>query len=155
MQDLEQSFDRYALGHRNPVNQAIHCVCVPLSMWSVIAALWAIPPIAPQWFQPGLWAIFAMLAAYGFYRRMSRPIGYAMAAAFIVAGAIAALLYAELGAQRLLALAIGLFTAGALGQAAGHALEGSPRSGLVDLTQCLIAPAWLMARLLRRFGIAY
>lgn len=155
MQNLQQRFERYAAGHRNPVNLALHRTCVPVIAWSVIAALWALPPVAPQWFRPGLWAVLAMLAAYGFYHRMSPRLGYAMAIAFIAGGAVASLLYATLGARRLFTLAVVLFIAGAIGAAVGRALEGRPGTGLVDVRQFLIAPAWLMARLLQRLGIRY
>ena len=35
-----------ARSHRNPVNKAIHWVCVPLITWSVLAALWVASPVA-------------------------------------------------------------------------------------------------------------
>ena len=63
MRSVHDWFASYSADHRNPTNRAIHWVCVPVIMWAVIAALWTIPPILPQWFQPGLWAVLAMFAA--------------------------------------------------------------------------------------------
>src|SRR6185437_12356366 len=99
-------------------------VCVPVIMWAVIAALWTVPPILPQWFKPGLWAVVAMFAAFLFYHRLSRNLGYAMAIVFIVSGAIAWALYGALGPRALLVLAAALFVAAWIGQFVGHAIEG-------------------------------
>lgn len=155
MRDIHQWFGSYAGDHQNRTNRAIHWVCVPAIMWAVIAALWTIPPILPQWFQPGLWAVVAMFAAFLFYHRLSRNLGYAMAIVFIVSGAIAWALYGALGWRNLLILAAVLFVAAWIGQFIGHAIEGRRPAFLSNIVQLLIGPAWLMGKLLRRFGIAY
>lgn len=155
MRDIHQWFGSYAGDHQNRTNRAIHWVCVPAIMWAVIAALWTIPPILPQWFQPGLWAVVAMFAAFLFYHRLSRNLSYAMAIVFIVSGAIAWALYGALGWRNLLILAAVLFVAAWIGQFIGHAIEGRRPAFLTNIVQLLIGPAWLMGKLLRRFGIAY
>ncbi len=155
MRDIHQWFGSYAADHRHPTNRAIHWVCVPLIMWTVIAALWTIPPPAPQWFKPGVWSVLAMLAAYLFYHRLSRNLAYAMGVAFVVSGAIAWALYGALGPHRLLVLAIVLFLLGWIGQFIGHAIEGHRPAFLTNVVQLLIGPAWLMGKLMRRLGIAY
>jgi uncharacterized membrane protein YGL010W len=38
-------FHRYSEFHRNGTNKAIHWVCVPLILWSVIGLLWVASPI--------------------------------------------------------------------------------------------------------------
>lgn len=155
MRDVHQWFGSYAEYHKNPTNRAIHWVCVPVIMWAIIAALWTIPPILPQWFNPGLWAIVAMLAAFLFYQRLSRNLSVAMAVAFIVSGAIAWALYGALGARGLLILAIVLFVLAWIGQFVGHAIEGKRPAFFTNVVQLLIGPAWLMGKLMRKLGIAY
>ena len=155
MRDIHQWFGSYAGDHRNRTNRAIHWVCVPTIMWAVIAALWTIPPILPQWFRPGLWAVVAMFAAFLFYHRLSRNLGYAMAVVFIVSGAIAWALYGALGPRALLILAAALFAAAWIGQFIGHAIEGRRPAFLANVVQLLIGPAWLMGKLMRKFGIVY
>ncbi|MGH8126596.1 MAG: DUF962 domain-containing protein [Rhodanobacteraceae bacterium] len=155
MRTVNDWFGSYADDHRNPTNRAIHWVCVPTIMWAVIAALWTIPPILPDWFKPGLWAVLAMVAAYGFYHRLSHNLAYAMAAAFAVSGAITWVLYGALGPRRLLILAIVLFVLAWIGQFVGHAIEGRRPAFLTNVVQLLIGPAWLMGKLMRRLGIAY
>lgn len=155
MRTVHEWFASYAADHQNATNRAIHWVCVPVITWTVIAALWTIPPILPQWFRPGLWAVVAMFASFLFYHRLSRKLAYAMALAFIVGGAIAWALYGALGARDLLILAGVLFVAAWIGQFVGHAIEGRRPAFLTNIVQLLIGPAWLMGKLLRRLGIAY
>ena len=40
---VEEWLDEYGESHKNPVNKAIHWVCVPLIMLSLIGLLWNIP----------------------------------------------------------------------------------------------------------------
>jgi uncharacterized membrane protein YGL010W len=155
MRDVHQWFGGYAEYHKNPTNRAIHWVCVPVIMWAVIAALWTIPPLAPQLLRPGLWAVIAMFLAFLFYQRLSRKLGYAMAVVFIVSGAIAWALYGALGPRGLLNLAIVLFIAAWIGQFVGHAIEGKSPAFFTNIVQLLIGPAWLMGKVLRRVGIGY
>jgi uncharacterized membrane protein YGL010W len=155
MRDIHQWFGSYAKDHQNATNRAIHWVCVPVITWAVIAALWTIPPIAPQWLKPGVWAVLAMFASFLFYHRLSRKLSYAMALAFIAGGAIAWALYGALGARALLILAGVLFVLAWIGQFIGHAIEGRRPAFLTNVVQLLIGPAWLMGKLMRRLGIAY
>lgn len=154
MRDIHQWFGSYAADHKNPINRAIHWVCVPTIMWAVIAALWTIPSVS-EWTQPGLWAVVAMFAAYLFYHRLSHNLSYAMAIAFVVSGAIAWALYGALGARGLLILAAVLFVLAWIGQFIGHAIEGHRPAFFDNIVQLLIGPAWLMGKLMRKMGIAY
>ncbi len=154
MRSIHDWFASYSADHQNPVNRAIHWVCVPVIMWAVIAALWTIPSVT-AWTRQGLWAALAMFAAYLFYHRLSRKLAYAMAIVFIVSGAIAWALYGALGPRDLLILAAVLFVLAWIGQFIGHAIEGRRPAFLTNIVQLLIGPAWLMGKLMRRLGIAY
>ena len=46
MRPVDLLFDRYGGYHRHPGNKAIHWVCVPLIVWSVMGLLWAAAPAA-------------------------------------------------------------------------------------------------------------
>ncbi|MGH8116266.1 MAG: DUF962 domain-containing protein [Rhodanobacteraceae bacterium] len=154
MRTIHDWFGSYAADHQNPVNRAIHWLCVPTIMWAVIAALWAAPSTT-AWTQQGAWAVLAMFLAFLFYRRLSRNLAWAMAVAFVVSGAIAWVLYGALGPRGLLILAAVLFVLAWIGQFVGHAIEGHRPAFLDNIVQLLIGPAWLMGKLLRRMGIAY
>ncbi len=155
MRTIHDWFASYSADHQNPTNRAIHWVCVPTILWAVIAALWTVPPVLPDWFRPGLWAVAAMFLAFLFYHRLSRNLGYAMAVVFLASGAIAWALYGVLGPRGLLILAAVLFVLAWIGQFVGHAIEGRRPAFFDNLVQLLIGPAWLVGKLLRRLGIAY
>jgi len=154
MRDVHQWFDSYGGDHHDARNRAIHWVCVPLILWCVIAALWAVP-VPTAFARPGLWAGVAMFLAWLFYWRLSRVIGLGMLAVFVVFGWIAHLAYAALGGLHLLMLAGALFVIAWIGQFIGHALEGRRPSFFTDLAYLLIGPAWLLGKLLTRARIAY
>jgi len=133
--------DRYGTHHRNPVNKAVHWVCVPLIVWSVAGLLWSATPVA---------AFVALGAALGFYLWLSVPIALGMAVV------LAAMLYILnwLG-DRTLVVSASVFVAAWIGQFIGHAIEGSRPSFADDLRSFLVAPAWLLAFVYRRLGIPY
>ena len=62
MRTIHDWFESYGADHRNATNRAVHWVCVPAILWSVIAALWVVPvPVAIG--KPGLWCALVMVAA--------------------------------------------------------------------------------------------
>lgn len=151
---IDRWFASYSGDHVNVTNQAIHVVCVPAILWSVIALLWCIPSPTPL-FRPGIFAGLAMLAAALFYLRQSRRLGLGMAVVFFVLGVVTRLLYDALGPRDLAWLALAVFVVAWIGQFVGHKIEGRKPSFLTDLTYLLIGPAWVLAKLYRRLGLAY
>jgi uncharacterized membrane protein YGL010W len=138
---LERLLERYAASHRHPANAAIHCACVPLITWGVLAMLWALSPAA---------AYVAIGAALAYYLWLSPAIAVGMLAV------VAAMVYplALLGTHALPAGVLAVVL-GWIGQFAGHALEGTRPAFLEDLRFLLVGPAWVLASLYRRLGIAY
>ncbi|HET6632160.1 MAG TPA: Mpo1-like protein [Rhodanobacteraceae bacterium] len=152
MRDINDWFGGYSRDHQNPTNRAIHWVCVPAILWSVVAMLWVVP--VPAWLgRNGLWAALAMFLAFLFYQRLSRNIGLAMAAVFSAAALLSEGLFRWLGGSGLLWLAVAVFVLAWIGQFIGHALEQQRPSFLTDLAYLLIGPAWLAGKLLRRLHI--
>jgi uncharacterized membrane protein YGL010W len=154
MRTLHDWFSSYGSDHQNPTNQLIHWLCVPAILWSVIAALWVVP-VPASIGKPGLWCALLMVGALSFYWRLSRPLGAAMIVLFIALAALTHLLYEALGARALLELAVGVFVVAWIGQFVGHKLEGRKPTFLTDLVYLLIGPAWLVAKVMRRAGVAY
>lgn len=148
---IDRWFARYSGDHRNPVNQRIHVVAVPLILWSVVALLWCIP-VPGTWFRPGLWAALAMFFAWMFYYRASRRLGLGMLALFVGLAWLTRWLHDGLGTTQLLYLAGGVFVVAWIAQFLGHRIEGRKPSFLTDLTYLLIGPAWVLAKLYRRLG---
>jgi uncharacterized membrane protein YGL010W len=90
-----------------------------------------------------------------FYLRLSRPLGFGMLAAFVLLGLITEALYRVLGATTLLWLEIGVFVVAWIAQFVGHHIEGRRPAFFTDLVYLLIGPAWIVAKIMRRLGIAY
>lgn len=154
MRSVHVWFDNYSADHRNATNQLIHWLCVPAILWAIIALLWLLPVPATLG-RSGLWAGLAMVAAFSFYWRLSRPIGVAMLLVFVVMGVLTHLLHEALGAGMLLRVSITVFVVAWVGQFIGHRIEGAKPSFLTDLAYLLIGPAWLAGKLMRRLRISY
>ena len=152
--EIDRWLGNYSEDHRHPTNIAIHWICVPAILWTVIALLWIVP-VPAMIGRAGLWAAAAMVLSFAFYLRLSRPLAFGMLAVFVVYGLITEALYRVLGASALMWLAIAVFVAAWIGQFIGHKIEGRKPSFLTDLAYLLIGPAWLVAKLMRRVGIAY
>ena len=151
---IDRWLGNYAEDHRNGLNQIIHWICVPVIVWTVIAALWVIP-VPAGIAKPGLWAGLALVGAMAFYLRLSRVLAFAMLIAFAALMALTWWLYDALGATALLWTAIGVFVAAWVGQFIGHIFEGKRPSFLTDLAYLLIGPLWLMSKLLRHLGLRW
>ena len=151
---LAQLFARYSDDHRHRTNQVIHVLAVPAIAWSVIALLWCLPPLI-TWFKPGVWSALAMFAAWCWYNRQSRALGYGMLAAFFVAAMLCRLVEQHYGLRVLGQAAVVVFVLGWAAQFIGHRLEGHRPSFLTDLVYLLVGPAWVMAKAYRQMGWRY
>ena len=129
---------------------------VPAILWSVVALIWCIPVFGTL-FNNGIWAALAMFAAWTYYNRLSRPIGYGMLVAFFTIGCLCRLLQAKLGLQGLLYLAIAVFVVAWIAQFVGHSklYEGKKPSFFTDLTYLLIGPIWVLSKFYRKMGWKY
>ncbi|MEO7325122.1 MAG: Mpo1-like protein [Dokdonella sp.] len=154
MRSVNEWFGNYSADHQNPTNRLIHWICVPAILWAAIAGLWLIP-ISPSIGRAGFWCGLAMVGAFAFYWRLSRPLGAAMLVVFLALGLITELLYRTLGRTHLAWLAIVVFVAAWIGQFVGHIIEGRRPSFFTDLAYLLIGPAWLTGKVMRRIGISY
>ncbi|MEO7936309.1 MAG: Mpo1-like protein [Dokdonella sp.] len=154
MRSVNEWFGEYGLDHKNPINRIIHWICVPAILWSAIAALWVIP-VPASLGRAGFWCGMAMIGAFAFYWRMSKPIGAAMLLVFVVFGLLTEWLFRSIGAGDLLWTAIAVFVIAWIGQFVGHIIEGARPSFFTDLAYLLIGPAWLAGKLMRRFNIQY
>ena len=141
MRKVENLFERYGESHRDPVNKAIHWVCVPLITWSVLAALWAWSPVA---------AYVAIALALAFYVWLSPALAIGML------GVNAAMVYPlPLLGNHVLFVAGSVFVLAWIGQFIGHVVEGRRPSFLEDVKFLLIGPVWLLGFVYRRVGLAY
>ena len=141
MRAVDTLFARYGEFHRNPANKAIHWICVPLIVWSLLGMLWSISPIL---------ACVAVAVSMAFYTWLSLPLAVGML------GVIALMIYPlTLLGTRALVVSIVVFVVAWIGQFIGHILEGRKPAFVEDVRQLLVGPAWLLGFVYRRLGIAY
>ena len=153
---IDQWFAHYSADHQNAANQAIHVFAVPLILWSVVGLLWCVP-VPGTWFRQGLWAALAMFAAWMFYYRASRPIGFGMLAIFVAMAWLTRGLHDLLGTSGLFKLALCVFVVAWIAQFIGHSkrYEGKKPSFFTDLKYLLIGPAWVLSKLYRKLGLTW
>ena len=155
MNSVHDWLAEYAKDHQHPVNQAIHKVCVPLIVLSLIGLLWAIPvPRAFVEISPVLnWGTCFLLAAVVYYFILSFPLALGM---LPVALLTTLLVNGLAGLSWPLWLSAGLiFVLAWAGQFYGHVLEGKRPAFFRDLQFLMIGPLWVLASVYRRLGIPY
>ena len=153
MRRVDELLDQYSGDHRNATNQRIHVVCVPAIVWSVTAALWAIP-VPPALAQPGAWSVVAMFLAWAWYWRLSRPLAMGLFLCFLSCVLLNLWIATRFGIDRLLISAVVVFVVAWVGQFIGHIYEGHRPSFLTDLVFLLVGPMWTLRKLYQRLGIA-
>ena len=155
MNNADTWLDNYAVSHQNPVNKAIHWVCVPVIVVSLVGLLWSIPvPEAFRQISPALnWGTTFLLAAVVYYFIMSIPLALGMLP--VVLAITLAVAWLDSLDASLLLLSIVLFVAAWIGQFIGHQIEGKKPSFFEDLQYLMIGPLWILAAVYRRLGIPY
>jgi uncharacterized membrane protein YGL010W len=138
---VDELFSRYGEYHLDRLNKAIHWVCVPMIVWSVLGMLWSASPMV---------AYLVVGASMLFYAWLSPPLAIGMF------GVIALMVYPlTLLGDRVLLVSVAVFLAAWVGQFIGHLVEGRRPAFLEDMRSLLIGPAWLLGFIYKRLGIAY
>lgn len=153
MRSLNQLLLDYASSHRNPTNQIIHWICIPLIVFSVVAFGWVIPSAWMSGWLPAQYAPFFNLATVGaaltlvYYWRLA-PWLFALMAAFFALCFAAAWMIEQSGTSLLLVAAV-IFVATWIVQFIGHHIEGAKPSFFDDVLYLLIGPAFLADKVRR------
>ena len=151
MRTFGQWMDEYGMSHRNPTNQLIHKICVPLIMLSVIGFLWCIP--TPEVFQtvPYLnWATLFIFGCMGFYLILN----FIMFLGMLVQTAIMCLVCQKVNEQGfLLSFSAVVFVISWVAQFYGHKIEGKKPSFMQDLAFLLIGPLWVTRIFYKKIGV--
>jgi uncharacterized membrane protein YGL010W len=154
MRPIQAWFDEYGESHQNATTTAIHWVCVPVIYFCVIGLVVSIPafelPVIGKFPVAEIVVGIALL----FYLMRSLSLWFGMALFSIICLALAHWLDAD-APWPLWGISLVVFALAWVGQFIGHHIEGKKPSFLKDLQFLLIGPAWLLAKLYRRFGISY
>lgn len=140
--EIDALLATYSDSHRNPANEIIHFVCVPVIVFSLLGLLWSLHPLL---------AVGATLASLAYYVKLSQPFAIGM---LVMAAAMLGLL-SLMPLAAVLPLSIALFVLAWIGQFIGHKIEGKKPSFLDDLRFLLIGPLFVLSFLYRRFKLAW
>lgn len=66
---IDKLIAHYAESHLHPVNEAIHCVCVPAIVFSLLGLVWSLHPLL---------AVVVSLVSLFYYLRLSQPFALGM-----------------------------------------------------------------------------
>lgn len=151
MRTFNQWMAEYGVSHKNPTNQLIHKICVPLIMLSVIGILWAIP--TPTSFEtiPYLnWATIFVVLCLCFYLTLN----FMMFIGMLILTALMCWICQMLdNAGIVLPASIAIFVVSWIAQFYGHKVEGKKPSFISDLAFLLIGPLWVLRFLYAKMGI--
>jgi len=142
MRTIDTLLEQYSESHRNPTNELIHFVCVPVIVFSLLGILWSIHPA---------FAVIASLAAMVYYFKLSRPFAFGM----LLMSALMLAVLALMPPMTVLPLSIAIFVVAWIGQFIGHKIEGKKPSFFDDLRFLLIGPLFVLGFLYRRLNVAY
>jgi uncharacterized membrane protein YGL010W len=139
---IDTLLEQYSESHRNPTNELIHFVCVPVIVFTLLGILWSIHPLV---------AVAASVAALVYYFKLSRSFAFGM----LLMSAVMLAVLALMPPMTVLPLSIAIFVVAWIGQFIGHKIEGKKPSFLDDLRFLLIGPLFVLGFLYRRLNLAY
>lgn len=142
MRTIDSLLAQYRESHRNPTNELIHFVCVPVIVFSLLGLLWSIHPVV---------ALAVSGAAMWYYFKLSPPFAVGMLAMTVLMLA----LLSVMPRYTVLPVSIAIFVVAWIGQFIGHQIEGKKPSFFDDLRFLLIGPLFVLSFLYRRLRVAY
>ena len=159
MKPIQQWIDEYGESHQNPTNKAIHWVCVPLIMLSLLALLGEIPFFINEFilFSIGSepiflnWTIIFLVFPIIFYLRLSLTLSIGML--LVAISMLLSISYIKYYDPEVWRLSLAIFIVAWIGQFVGHKIEGKKPSFFEDLQFLLIGPAWLLHFIYKKVGI--
>lgn len=138
---VDQLLAHYEESHRNPRNEQIHFVAIPLIMLSLIGLLF--------WIHPWVAYLF-ILASMVYYVRLSAVFLVTMA----VLSAIGLALVHAMG-DKVLPISAAIFVGAWIAQFIGHKIEGRKPSFFEDLQYLWVGPLFVLSKLFLRLGIRW
>ena len=142
MRTIDSLLAQYRESHRNPTNELIHFVCVPVIVFSLLGLLWSIHPLV---------ALAVSGAAMWYYFKLSPPFAVGMLGMTVLMLA----LLSVMPRYTVLPVSIAIFVVAWIGQFIGHQIEGKKPSFFDDLRFLLIGPLFVLSFLYRRLRVAY
>ena len=159
MKPIDKWIDEYGESHQNYINKAIHWLCVPLIMLSLLSLIGMIPffinslkILSIGSFSIYLnWTSIFLLFCIIFYLRLSFTLAIGML--LIAISMLYLINIVELYDPKIWRLSLIIFIVAWIGQFIGHKIEGKKPSFFEDLQFLLIGPAWLLSFIYSKIGI--
>ena len=136
--EVDRLLAHYAESHRNPTNERLHLVCIPLILLSLLGLLWAISP----WLAAGF-----VVASLVYYLRLSAAFFAAMC--LISLGALGIVM---MFGTYVLEISLATFAIAWIGQFVGHRIEGKKPSFFEDLRYLWVGPLFCLSLAFRAMG---
>jgi uncharacterized membrane protein YGL010W len=138
---VDELLAHYGESHRNPVNERIHFVAIPLILLSLLGLLAAVHP----------WLAYGFVAAsMVYYARLS--LLFLLLMAVVSAAGLAAV--HSMG-SRVFPVSLAIFVAAWIAQFVGHKLEGKKPSFFEDLEYLWVGPLFVLSKLLGKLGLRW
>ncbi len=129
MKTINEWLNEYSESHQDKANKAIHWVCVPAILFSIIGILAHFS---------ALFTVLILVLTFIFYARLDLVLAVAMAVLLVVMAWLIFILPVGIGFY------IAVFVLAWIGQFYGHKVEGKKPSFFKDLQFLLIGPVWCM-----------
>lgn len=138
---VDRLLAHYGESHRNPGNELIHFVAIPLIMLSLLGMIFALHP----------YLAYAFIAAsMVYYLRLS----LVFFASMLVWSALLLVLVHLMG-EWVLPLSLAIFVGAWIMQFVGHKLEGKKPSFFEDLQYLWVGPLFVLSKLFGKLGIRW
>lgn len=138
---VDQLLAHYEESHRDPTNERIHFVAIPLIMFSLLGLLFAIHP----WVAYGF-----VLASMVYYARLS--LVFLLTMALLSAIGLAGV---HVLGEHVLTVSTALFVGGWIAQFVGHKIEGRKPSFFEDLQYLWVGPIFVVSKLFLKLGVRW
>jgi uncharacterized membrane protein YGL010W len=138
---IDELLAHYGGSHRNPVNERIHYVAIPLILLSLLGLLAAVHP----------WLAYVFVAAsMVYYARLSLVFLAAMAIVSAVGLAIV-----QMMGTWAFPMSLAIFVAAWIAQFVGHRIEGKKPSFFEDLQYLWVGPLFVLSKLAGKLGVRW
>lgn len=138
---VDRLLAHYGESHRNPANEFIHFIAIPLIMLSLLGMIFALHPYL---------AYFFIAASMVYYLRLSLVFFASM-----VLWSAMLLVLVHLMGEFVFPLSLAIFVGAWIMQFVGHKLEGKKPSFLEDLQYLWVGPLFVLSKLFGKLGIRW
>jgi uncharacterized membrane protein YGL010W len=158
---VEFYFDKFAAAHQNRTNRLIYIIFIPLIVFGLFAICWSLKfpyiKLLGKYNQDFNWASFLLAFAVYYYIRMSPVLGYFMLFILLIFFYTITELaqWQSAGGPNVGIIGLVMYFISFVALFIGYNIEGKKLSWEYRIKNMLIAPAFLLHLVLKRFSVKY